>query len=90
MMLPIDSVRRGQCAANWGLLFPRTAFCFMAVLRGILNLDIISGGKNANTAKGTEGRAERRQTEMTWQMVDWRLSPWEETPGSQLGEGTVM
>lgn len=26
---------------------------------------------------------------MTRQMADWRLSPWEETPGSQLEEGTM-
>ena len=35
------------------------------------------------------GTRERRRAEMTRQMADWRLSPWEETPGSQLGEGTV-
>ena len=57
----------------------------------ILHLDIISGGKVVNTAKeGMEARAERRRGEMTRQMADWRLSPWEETRGSQLGQGTVI
>lgn len=67
-------------------------FCFHCLFngffKGMLHFDIISGGKREHD-EGTEGRAERRRTEMTRQMVDWRLSPWEETPGSQLGEGTV-
>lgn len=64
------------------------AFCLMFVLRGFCILTLSVGGKWEH-GEETEGRAEWRRTVMTWQMVDWRLSPWVETPGSQLGEGTV-
>lgn len=54
----------------------------------ILHLDITSRGKWEHEQE-MEGRAEEWRTEMTRQMVDWRLSLWEETPGSQLEEGTA-
>lgn len=66
------------------------ALCFV---EGILHLDIINGGWGGGAmwehAEGTEGRGKWWRTEMTRQMADWRLSPWEETPGSQLEEGTM-
>lgn len=54
----------------------------------ILHLDITSRGKWEHEQE-MEGRAVEWHTEMTRQMVDWRLSLWEETPGSQLEERTA-
>lgn len=59
----------------------------MAILREYCILTL-PAGESGNMKKGWR-EGQRSGAEMTRQMVDWRLSLWEETPGSQLEEGTA-
>lgn len=81
-------IKKGTRTDQFCVWFHMGGFIINGYFERILHLDITSRGKWEHEQE-MEGRAEEWRTEMTRQMVDWRLSLWEETPGSQLEEGTA-